>query len=144
MDHSLSEMKSSIRRRDRDEPSQLHDDHHHVQTSAGAYRPRRRQGQPQSLSLVGGQWSARSRKHLLVQVYDFTSISKEPLMFVCLHPSRIVRTLLVETLLLSSFDSSYASLYPSTLSNGIFHPQSFSAQPRREIRTATRGGQDAG
>ena len=81
-------------------------------------------------SLVCRQWSARSRKHLFVEI-DFTSVENLRRWCACIRPGPLGPSSLVENLVLSGFDSSSTSLstsglYPSTLFNAIFHLQSFS------------------
>jgi len=82
-------------------------------------------------SLVCRQWSARSRKHLFVEV-DFTSVGNLRLWCARIRPGPSGPSSLVETLVLSGFDFSSTSLstsglHQSTLSNAISHLQSFSA-----------------
>jgi len=82
-------------------------------------------------SLVCIQWSARSRKHLFVQV-DFISVRNLRRWCACIRPGSSGPSSLVKTLVLSGFYPSSMSfstseLNPSALSNAIFHLQSFSA-----------------
>jgi len=73
-------------------------------------------------SLVCRQWSARSRKHLFVEI-DFASADLRR-WCACIRPGPSGPSSLVENLVLSGWS---ASPDQSTLPNAIFHLQSFSA-----------------
>ena len=82
-------------------------------------------------SLVCSQWSARSRKHLFVQVY-FAFATDPERWCACVRPGPSGPSSLVETLVLSKFGSPPTSRPPSSSHLPIFpnatsHFQSFSA-----------------
>ena len=93
---------------------------------------------PKACSLVCGQWSLRSRKHLFVQV-EFTSIRDLQCWFTHIRSEPSGPSSLVEDLTLLEYNSSLTVLAPTQLGSSFFtyavSPfQSFSALRALEVQ----------